>query len=224
MILHPPRPHTPVDARPFTCPFAPLHLCESRPFPSANALVTHVNRVHLTSTTNLRRVPEAWLQDLELWVCKPCCRVNSGRRGCKGAKCANMSPEERRAQATIALTTAGRHVTTADPAPVERDPWGISLDRPRPVGCPSISECLANGRPILRHVPRGARGVVAVALARTLRQLVEGPSWATLIRYLCFSKHILAAPSHGGRKAANHICRGIVDRAVTWLCTPVAEI
>ena len=168
------------DARPFKCPFDTC--AEHQGWSSKSSLAGHLNAIHVRAQIC---PPSEFLLTMGMWVCKACWTLNMGRTGCKGDRCAALEPHERAAQAARSIASVAQEPILSDPA--DHTPF-TPLSEPEPATGPHLLDILQNPRPLLRHVPRGARTAWTNTFASLINDLATNLSWEALQRLFLFPR------------------------------------
>ena len=155
-----------------------------------------------------------------MWVCKACWTLNLGRSGCKGDRCSGLEPIERAAQAARSIAAVAPESILIDPS---EDNAFTPLSSPEPACGPSLRTILQNTRPLLRHVPRGARTAWAGTLATIVNDLASTPSWEALQRLFLFPRWCLMVPVRAGKSHRRDLASYVTRRCNEFLALSPSE-
>jgi hypothetical protein len=113
------------------------------------------------------------------------------------------------------------------PRPSQQTPLGprtSQLTEPKPADFPSLTDVLRIDIPTMKHIPNGARTIIATCLAKIIDQMVLNTTWESAIRLIAFAKFILPAGSRGGKKKQAHNRSEIIMRTISYPNLPIPEI
>ena len=169
-----------------------------------------------------------FLRDIGHVVCEPCRLLHRA-----GSTCPNCAGRARTIRHPIPLSSSIEPELPGvplAPPPVGRHPLSrgpltsSSIFGPEPTFSPSLDEVLASPVPTCRHVPSGARLLVAEILSAILTRLAERPAWEDLYRLMTLPKLLLAIPARAGARHPKQSLHEIQRRAELFLDGRFADI